>query len=40
MYEKIKIAIVGLGYLVLPGKAILFKYSVIGFDINIDRVNG
>ena len=38
--KKIKIAIVGLGYVGLPlARLFATKYPVIGFDINIDRVN-
>jgi UDP-N-acetyl-D-galactosamine dehydrogenase len=38
--KKIKIAIVGLGYVGLPlSVAFAEKYNVIGFDININRVN-
>ena len=38
--KKIKIAIVGLGYVGLPlARLFATKYHVIGFDINIDRVN-
>ena len=38
--DSIKIAIIGLGYVGLP-LAIEFAahYDVIGFDINIDRIN-
>lgn len=38
--ESIKIAVIGLGYVGLP-LAIEFskKYNVLGFDINIDRIN-
>jgi UDP-N-acetyl-D-galactosamine dehydrogenase len=40
MQNKIKIAIIGLGYVGLP-LAVEFgkKYNVIGFDINLDRIN-
>ena len=40
MKEEIKIAIIGLGYVGLP-LACLFatKYTVVGFDINEDRIN-
>jgi UDP-N-acetyl-D-galactosamine dehydrogenase len=39
-YKEIKIAVVGLGYVGLP-LAIEFgsKRSVIGFDINVTRIN-
>ena len=38
--EKIKIAIIGLGYVGLPlARLFATKYSVVGFDINTERVN-
>ena len=40
MKEKIKIAIIGLGYVGLPlARLFATKYSVVGFDINIERVS-
>ena len=39
MKEKIKIAIIGLGYVGLPlARLFATKYSVVGFDINTERV--
>lgn len=38
--EKIKIAVIGLGYVGLPlARLFATKYSVVGFDINQDRVD-
>lgn len=40
MFDKVKIAIVGLGYVGLPlARLIATKYPTIGFDINIERIN-
>ena len=40
MKEEIKIAIIGLGYVGLPlARLFATKYSVVGFDINKQRVN-
>ncbi len=37
--SKIKIAIIGLGYVGLPlARLFATKYSVIGFDINTERI--
>jgi UDP-N-acetyl-D-galactosamine dehydrogenase len=39
MKEKIKICIIGLGYVGLPlARLFATKYSVVGFDINTDRI--
>ena len=38
--KNIKIAIIGLGYVGLPlSRLFANKFPVVGFDINIDRVN-
>ena len=38
--NKDKIAIIGLGYVGLPlARLFATKYSVVGFDINIDRIS-
>ena len=38
--SKPKIAIIGLGYVGLPlARLFATKYSVVGFDINLNRVN-
>ena len=40
MNKKIKIAIIGLGYVGLPlARLFATKYAVIGFDINTQRVS-
>ena len=40
MNKKIKIAIIGLGYVGLPlARLFATKYSVVGFDINTDRIS-
>jgi len=40
MKENIKIAIIGLGYVGLPlARLFATKYSVVGFDVNLHRVN-
>jgi UDP-N-acetyl-D-galactosamine dehydrogenase len=38
--KKIKIAVIGLGYVGLPlARLFATKYSVVGFDINRDRIS-
>ena len=40
MKENIKIAIIGLGYVGLPlARLFATKYSVVGFDINSNRIS-
>jgi UDP-N-acetyl-D-galactosamine dehydrogenase len=41
MSSKIKIAIIGLGYVGLPlARLFATKYPVVGFDINQNRIEG
>lgn len=39
-FDNVKIAVIGLGYVGLPlARLFATKYSVVGFDINLDRIN-